>query len=131
MEDLFRRARSEFGRLKEISPPDCKNCRWNFLCHNGCPWFRWARNERIHDKSYLCPAYRKFFSYTMERFEELRDSIRKRIVVARDGVMTKSHFRHETTEFEADARKAAKSIRNSKESAEIIVPGHDNLLVDF
>lgn len=27
MEDLFRRARSEFGRLKKVSPPDCKNCR--------------------------------------------------------------------------------------------------------
>lgn len=75
MKDLFQKAQSEFGKLKRISPAGCRGCRWNFLCHNGCLWFRWVKNGRIEDKDYLCPAYRRFFSYAMEKFEELRDSI--------------------------------------------------------
>jgi uncharacterized protein len=75
MEDLFLRAKLKFGKLKRIPPPDCKNCKWAFLCHNGCLWFRWVRKGRIEDKDYLCGAYKRFFSHAMERFEEMRDSI--------------------------------------------------------
>lgn len=71
MEDLFEKAKSLFGKLKEVSPLDCQNCRWNFICHNGCLWFRWIRNGNMREKDYLCESYQKFFSYTMERFEKL------------------------------------------------------------
>jgi len=75
MNQLFVKAKLQFGKLKEIAPSDCKSCRWNFICHNGCLWFGWVKNGRIRDKDYLCESYKKFFPYTIERFEELRDSI--------------------------------------------------------
>jgi len=51
------------------------NIQWNFICHNGYLWFRWARNGKVEEKDYLCESYKQFFPYTMERFEELCDSI--------------------------------------------------------
>lgn len=53
-----------------------------------------------------------------------------RIVATGDGVMTKSHFIYNTTAFEKDAAMAAKSILNLKDSADIIIPGHDNLIIN-
>jgi len=52
-----------------------------------------------------------------------------RVVVAGDAVMTRHHWEHETCEFEQDAALAAQTIRLLKRSADIVVPGHDNLLV--
>ena len=54
----------------------------------------------------------------------------KKIIVAGDGVMTKNHFRDNTTMYETDAAMAAQSIMNLKESADLIIPGHDNLIVN-
>lgn len=53
----------------------------------------------------------------------------KRYLVAGDGVMTKYHFRDETTEFEEDAAIAASTIRAIKESFDFVIPGHDGLIV--
>jgi len=75
IEELFKRAKAQFGKLKEFIPSDCKKCKWNFICHNGCLWFRWIRNGNIREKDYLCESYKQFFPYVMERFEKLRDSI--------------------------------------------------------
>jgi glyoxylase-like metal-dependent hydrolase (beta-lactamase superfamily II) len=50
--------------------------------------------------------------------------------VTGDGVMTKNHFRDNTTMYETDAAMAAQSIMNLKESADLIIPGHDNLIVN-
>jgi len=54
----------------------------------------------------------------------------RRIVVAGDAVMTKHHYRHETTEFEKDAALAAEAIRWLKANADMVVPGHDNLIIN-
>ena len=54
----------------------------------------------------------------------------ERVVVAADAVMTKGHYAHETTEFEADARLARETIRGLKDMASLIVPGHDDLIVN-
>jgi len=53
----------------------------------------------------------------------------RRFVAAGDGVMTGHHFQRETTEFEQDAALAAQTIRNLKESADAVIPGHDNLIL--
>lgn len=55
----------------------------------------------------------------------------KRFLVAGDGIITKYHFLHETTEFETDAAKAAETIRNIKESFDYVIPGHDGLQIVF
>lgn len=52
----------------------------------------------------------------------------KRYLVAGDGIMTRHHFKHETTEFEKDARLAAETIRSIKQSFDFVIPGHDGLV---
>ena len=56
----------------------------------------------------------------------------KRILIAGDAVMSKYHFDHETTDFQPDPIMngvAGQTIRNMKESFDIVVPGHDNMIV--
>lgn len=54
----------------------------------------------------------------------------KHILVAGDAVMTQNHFRDQTTMFEADAGLAAETIRQIKGEYDIIIPGHDNMIVN-
>ena len=56
------------------------------------------------------------------------------ILVAGDAVMTKYHFRDERTEFQNDPEliaQAAQTIRDIKESFDLIIPGHDNIIVNI
>jgi len=55
----------------------------------------------------------------------------KKILVAGDAVMSRHHFRDETTDFQPDQemRKiAAQTIKSMKESFDVVVPGHDNTI---
>lgn len=55
----------------------------------------------------------------------------KRIVAAGDAVMTKYHFDDGTTDFQPDPiwqERARETIENLKESFDIVIPGHDNLI---
>jgi glyoxylase-like metal-dependent hydrolase (beta-lactamase superfamily II) len=52
-----------------------------------------------------------------------------KIVVASDAIMTKNHFLNNTTEFEVNTALAAKTIQDIKESFDIAIPGHDNLII--
>lgn len=73
--ELFEKVKLKFGKLKRLSPEKCRNCQWNFICNNGCLWFRWVKNGNLEDIDYFCNCYRRFFSYTIERFKRLSDSI--------------------------------------------------------
>ncbi|MCP4249041.1 MAG: hypothetical protein GY778_18510, partial [bacterium] len=54
----------------------------------------------------------------------------KTIVLAGDAVLTRDHFENSRIyERSADPDQARESFRDVLEVAEIIVPGHDNLLV--
>lgn len=53
-----------------------------------------------------------------------------KVLVASDGVMTKGHYAHDTTLFAADIELAAQSIRMIKKTFDIIIPGHDNVIVN-
>ena len=53
----------------------------------------------------------------------------KKFLVAGDSLMSKHHFRHETCEFEKDVDIAAQTIRDIKESFDLVIPGHDNIEV--
>lgn len=63
----------EFSELKLGPFPECEDCPWAWVCHNGCPRFRhvWGGRE------YLCPAYRKFFPYADSRLRDLAERMRK------------------------------------------------------
>lgn len=49
-------------------------------------------------------------------------------LAAGDAVMTKNHFRENTTMFEKDAAMAAETIRWIKKIYDGVIPGHDNLI---
>ncbi len=56
----------------------------------------------------------------------------RRVAVVGDAVMTKGHFRNRTTEFQSDpdyVKIAGQTIENLDESFDIVVPGHDNLIL--
>ena len=56
----------------------------------------------------------------------------KKILIAADAVMSRHHFIHETTDFQPDPdmnKTAAQTIRSIKESFDIVVPGHDNIVI--
>lgn len=56
----------------------------------------------------------------------------KRILVAGDSVMTKNHLWNGTTEYQPDpaaCEVAARTLADIRESFDIVVPGHDNLVV--
>ncbi|HGE72451.1 TPA: anaerobic sulfatase maturase [Candidatus Poribacteria bacterium] len=50
---------------------DCKNCAYEFICHCGCPHYRYN-----NEMDYLCPAYKQFFAYTESRFRVLANRIK-------------------------------------------------------
>jgi len=56
----------------------------------------------------------------------------KKVLIAGDAVMSRHHFQYETTDFQPDPGKqkvAAETIKMMKENYDIVVPGHDNLIV--
>jgi glyoxylase-like metal-dependent hydrolase (beta-lactamase superfamily II) len=56
----------------------------------------------------------------------------KRILIAADSVMTKNHFKDRVTEFQPDTSMwpiVAATIENIAQSFDLVVPGHDNLIV--
>ncbi|MDR0562224.1 MAG: MBL fold metallo-hydrolase [Spirochaetaceae bacterium] len=57
---------------------------------------------------------------------------KKRILIAADSVMTSGHFADRITEFQPDPamqKTAASTIADIAESFDLVVPGHDNLIV--
>ncbi|HOL66759.1 MAG TPA: anaerobic sulfatase maturase [bacterium] len=75
MELLYQKAREEFGRYKALAPPACQRCAYQFLCQNGCLWFRWVKNGSLTDRDYLCEACRCFLDHAVPRLEKMRDRI--------------------------------------------------------
>ncbi len=56
----------------------------------------------------------------------------RKVLIAGDAVMTKHHLRHNTTEYQPDPagiEQAARTQDDIKQSFDIVVPGHDNLVV--
>lgn len=54
----------------------------------------------------------------------------KYVLAAGDAVMTKNHFRDNTAMFEKDTDLAAETIRRIKENYDVVIPGHDNLIIN-
>lgn len=52
---------------------ECTSCRWQALCHNGCPRLRYVLRGRFEDRHALCSAYQRFFAYSAERLQALSD----------------------------------------------------------
>jgi len=63
----------EFSEWKLGPFPECVECPWSWVCHNGCSRFRYVAGGT----EYLCPAYRRFFSYADARLRALADRVRR------------------------------------------------------
>lgn len=70
-EELLYLSREKFGKLKLIGTKECKECEWNFICNNGCLWFRWVKEGDFFMRDCLCDAYKKFFSYSFNRIKSI------------------------------------------------------------
>lgn len=53
-----------------------------------------------------------------------------KIIVASDAAMTKGHYANNTTMFEQSSKHATESIKLLKRTADIIIPGHDNIIIN-
>ncbi len=52
----------QFVEASRPAPEDCRACRYFPLCRNGCRRDRVCPQEGGPGKTFLCPAYRRFFS---------------------------------------------------------------------
>jgi uncharacterized protein len=55
-------------------PASCMACPYIAICRTGCRRYKQAGNE-----NYFCAAYKKFYSYTLERFNEIATKIYRQI----------------------------------------------------
>lgn len=54
----------------------------------------------------------------------------KKCIVAGDAVVTKNHFRDETNNYEDDVQRAIETQRFIKKNFDVIIPGHDNIIIN-
>jgi uncharacterized protein len=61
----------QFMQSSTYVDPACRECPWFPLCRGGCRRWREPFVDGKPRLNYLCPAYKYFFSYTIERFKEI------------------------------------------------------------
>lgn len=66
----------QFIQSSAYIDPVCRECPWFRLCRGGCRRWRETFVEGKSRLNYLCPAYRDFFDYTIERFKEIVEKIK-------------------------------------------------------
>ena len=66
-----------FGAAKADLPKQCRECPVRFACHGDCPKHRFvAASEGEPGISYLCPAYRRFFTHIAPAMERIAALVR-------------------------------------------------------
>jgi uncharacterized protein len=69
-----------FQRMKPTLPEKCKSCKYQRLCHGGCPRNRtWSQELDKVDPDYFCSSYMQIYAYAHERMQELGLKLRKRM----------------------------------------------------
>lgn len=73
--------RIDFINQKETSPASCQSCKWQTICHGGCP-----RNIGPQGKDILCESYQTLLDHADSRFQELARRMKRRsaFLMARD-----------------------------------------------
>lgn len=71
--DLFSLFNSEvalaFQNQRKKLPAACTACRWQALCHGGCPRDWYSRSGKI--ENYYCSSFQTFFEYAEPRISEI------------------------------------------------------------
>ncbi len=63
--------RSAFASMKAMLAPQCRECKWRELCLGGCLKDRQFVGDPKRVASYLCPAYKRFFSHAADQFRTM------------------------------------------------------------
>lgn len=66
-----------FGRRKSDCHSNCVACPFLRFCAADCPKNRCADGRESKRLSALCAGWKKFYGHTLDRFEQLADTIRK------------------------------------------------------
>jgi len=66
----------QFIRSSAYNDTACRECSWFRICRGGCRRWQEPFIEGKPRINYLCPAYRDFFAYTIERFKEIVEKIK-------------------------------------------------------
>jgi len=67
----------EFGQQKAMWNRKCQSCKYLYICSGDCLKHRLYCGNGPEKLSWLCAGWKKFFEYSMPRFEELALSILK------------------------------------------------------
>jgi uncharacterized protein len=65
-----------FGHAKADLPDACKRCKVLRFCGGDCPKHRPPSTRRRDAVSYLCPAYRRFFTHSGEVLQSMASDLR-------------------------------------------------------
>ena len=65
----------DFGHRKRRWNSACDSCEWVKYCAGDCPKHRYLKSRQSNQLSYLCAAWKQFYSHTMPRFERLAAQI--------------------------------------------------------
>ena len=68
----------KFGQEKAKWHKDCDLCPFINLCHGDCQKFRIGSSTNSNKLSVLCKGWKKFYAYTLPRFELIANKIRIR-----------------------------------------------------
>jgi uncharacterized protein len=80
LEMVYGQVQRGFGLNKrEALPATCLNCEYRFACHGDCPKHRFVQTgEAGKGLSYLCTAYKKFFSHVHPTMQYMAEQLEKK-----------------------------------------------------
>lgn len=70
-------AAQQFVQSSIYVDPVCRECPWFSLCRGGCRRWRELFIKGKPRLNYLCPAYQEFFRYTIDRFNNIIEKIKR------------------------------------------------------
>ena len=61
----------QFTQIKPNASNKCESCRFQGICHNGCPHYRSLGDGKFLELDYLCEAYYAFYAHAIPKMEKL------------------------------------------------------------
>lgn len=75
-----------FASLKPKLPEECQTCKWNSVCHGGCPRNRTQQDNGEAGTDYFCASYKQFYAYSENKMKKLALRLRKRLFYENAGM---------------------------------------------
>lgn len=65
-----------FVKVSKYISPECKSCKWFYLCRGGCRRWREPFRNGKPRLNILCSAYQEFFEYTEDRLIKIANQLK-------------------------------------------------------